>query len=228
MGTITTAAVVERASNLLNDTTNVRWAIPELLMWISDAQREICLYKPDACVKTQVLNLVTGTKQMLPSDGVTLLDITRNMGTTGTVPGRSVRLVTREILDAQLPDWHNSTAAAEVKHYTHDRQNQKIFYVYPPQPAVSQGSLEISYSAIPSELTINDTITVDDTWQSTLINYTLYRAYSKEAEYTVNPQLAAAYYQAFIALLTGKTQAEVVGAPAAGGPPANPNVRGNA
>jgi hypothetical protein len=228
MGTITTQAVVTRVSNLLNDTTNVRWTVPELLMWISDAQREICLYKPDACVKTLVLSLAEGTKQALPSDGVTLLDITRNMGISGSVPGRSVRLVTREILDAQIPHWHSSAPSAEVKHYTHDRQNQKVFYVYPPQPSSGRGSLEVSYAAIPGELTISNTITVDDTWQSTLINYTLYRAYSKEAEYTINPQLAAAYYQAFIMLLTGKTQAEVVGAPAAGGPPANPNVRSTA
>ncbi|MCK2097522.1 DUF6682 family protein [Thauera aromatica] len=208
MATLTAANVISRVSTLLQDTTNIRWPVAELLQYISDAQREIVAFKPDACVKTAVSTLAAGTKQALPADGTTLIDITRNMGTNGTTPGRAPRLVTREILDAQNPNWHAGTPAAEVVHYTFDPQNQKAFYVYPPQPASGQGSLELIYAAAPSEVAQGGSLQLDDTWMPAIVNYALYRCYSKDAEYAANANLAVAYYQAFNAQMVGRTSAE--------------------
>ena len=58
-----------------------------------------------------------------------------------------------------------------------------------------------------------------------IVNYALYRCYSKDAEYAANAQLAAAYYQAFNAQMVGRTNAEMgsdVNRNSAG---TNPNVR---
>lgn len=220
MATLTTTPILTRVSTLLQDVTNIRWTKAELLTYLSDGQRELCVYKPDACVKTASMALVAGTRQTLPADGVAFVDVIRN--TTGSQ--RAPRSVSREILDAQIPNWHSSTPAAEVLHYTFDPQNQKVIYTYPPNTGT--GSLEVAYAASPVELTEGATLGVDDIWLPTLVNYVMYRCYSKDAEYAANAQLAVAYYQAFTTQVGAKTASEVavdVNRNSAG---TNPNVRG--
>ena len=217
--------VVTRVGQLLQDTTHIRWPLAEKLQYITDAVREVCFYKPDACAKTAVVNLVAGTKQGLPSDGTTLIDIVRNMGVGGATPGVAPRAVTRKILDAQIPDWHKSAASAEVKHFIFDPQNQRVFYVYPPQPATGQGSLELVYSAEPGNATENGTLDLDGTWLPAIVNYALYRCYSKDGEYAANANLAAAYYQAFNAQMVGRTNAEQAADINRNSAGTNPNVR---
>ena len=126
------------------------------------------------------MSKVAGTKQTLPSDGVALIDISRNFAADGTTPGRAVRPVKRAQLDKNLPDWHNAAATLDALHYTYDRQNPKVFYVYPPSNAV--GKLEIIYGASPADATLVSTISIDDTWQTALLNYMVFRCLSKEAE----------------------------------------------
>lgn len=218
--------VVTRVGQLLQDTTHIRWPLVEKLQYITDAAREVCFFKPDACVKTTVVSLVAGTKQGIPADGTTLIDIVRNMGVGGATPGAAPRAVTRELLDAQLPGWHASTASAEVNHYTFDPQNQKVFYVYPPQPSSGMGSLEVAYSAEPSNATEGGTLDLDSTWVPAIVNYTLYRCYSKDAEYAANASLAVAYYQAFNAQMSARTSAEQASDVNRNSAGTNPNVRG--
>ena len=74
MAAIQVNDVVTRVSQLLQDTTHTRWPLAEKLQYITDAAREVCFFKPDACAKTSVVSLVAGTKQGIPSDGTTLID----------------------------------------------------------------------------------------------------------------------------------------------------------
>lgn len=221
MAALVTTPIVSRVSEILQDTENFRWTLPELLSYITDAAREVCIYKPEACAKTATVTLVAGTKQSLPADGSVLLDVVRNMGVGGATPGRVPRLVSRDLLDAQNPNWHASTPAAEAKHYTFDPQSQKVFYVYPPQP-VTPGSLELVYAAAPVELTGGGTLPLDDTWLPAIVNYVLYRCYAKDAEYAGNSTLAVTYYQAFNAMLAGKTGSESLSDPARNSRSMNP------
>lgn len=225
MSAIQVNDVVTRVGQLLQDTTHIRWPLAEKLQYITDAVREVCFYKPDACVKTSVANLVAGTRQTIPAEGTTLIDVVRNMGANKTTPGAAPRAVTREILDAQMPGWHASTPAAEVKHFTFDPQNQRVFYVYPPQPATGMGSLEMVFTAEPSNATEGGTLDLDGTWLPAIVNYALYRCYSKDAEYAANASLAAAYYQAFNAMMVGRTNAEASADINRNSAGTNPNVR---
>lgn len=225
MAAIQVNDVVVRVGQLLQDTTHIRWPLAEKLQYITDAVREVCFYKPDACVKTSVANLVAGTKQAIPAEGTTLIDIVRNMGVGGATPGAAPRAVTRDILDAQMPGWHASTPASEVKHHVFDPQNQRVFYVYPPQPTTGQGSLELVYSAEPANATESGTLDLDGTWLPAIVNYALYRCYSKDAEYAANANLAAAYYQAFNAQMVGRTNAEMAADINRNSAGTNPNVR---
>lgn len=226
MGTITAQSVISKAQIILQDTTGIRWPDSELLDWLNDGQREIVLLKPNSYIKNLAVKLVAGTKQGLPADGVQLIDVVRNMGVTGVVAGRSIRITMREVLDAQLPDWHLATAAAAVKHYMYSLLDPKNFYVYPPQPTTNQGYVEIIYGAAPVDATLLGTITLDDIYQNVLIDYILYRAYSKDTEYAADQNRASQHQQAYIVSLTGKAQVELGTNPNSQAP-ANPNVTPN-
>lgn len=213
---VTVQSVIDRAQTVLQDTTGVRWpVVGELVLWINDAQREIALLKPDASATNSTITLATGTKQDIPSGGNRLLKVVRNMSAaSGGTGKRSVRLVDREVLDAQSPDWHDPTVtgdaahAAIVKHYVYDEANPRNFYVY---PGVSGSAyLEIIYSSNPTAVAQNDPLSIPDIFANAVMNYVLYMAYMKDAEYAGNAQRASSHYQLFTASVTGKAQIDAI------------------
>lgn len=216
---VTVQSVIDRVQATLQDTTGVRWpVVSELVLWVNDAQREIALLKPDASAKNETITLATGTKQTIPANGNRLLRVVRNMSAATNGTGkRSVRLVSREILDAQTPNWHDPTVTGDaahtsiVKHYIYDEQNPRNFYVY---PGVSGNSyLEIIYSANPTAVTQSDNLDVPDIYANSVMNYVLYMAYMKDAEYAGNSQRAANHYQLFTTTVTGKGQVDALTTP---------------
>lgn len=83
MGTILASAIINKAANQLTDSTNVRWTRVELLGWLNDGQRQIVLMTPASTNKVQTVQLVAGTRQSIPTDGWTLLEVIRSMGQIG-------------------------------------------------------------------------------------------------------------------------------------------------
>lgn len=215
-----TSVILSRATTLLQDPTFVRWPLLELFGYLSDGQKEVCIHKPNAYVKTSAVQLVAGTKQALPADGLVLIDVVRNMGANGSTVGNAVRNVAREILDSNSPGWHQVTASGVVKHYTYDAKAPKVYYVYPPQPNSSMHYVELIYGAVPADLVVptpsaqisdfaGTMITLDDIYAGALVDYVVFRAHSKEAEYAIGG-VADKYLQQFLARLTGKTTGEVM------------------
>lgn len=221
---ITAQSLIRRVVETLQDNTSIRWPVNELVRYMNDGQREIVLYRPDSMVTNGTLALVAGTKQSLPANGSKLIEVVRN--STGNK--RSVRLANREILDAQTPGWHALTGSAEVLHYMFDPRDPKVFYVYPP--ATASASLEIVYSALPTDVTepadgaiwsdVTGNISVPDIYGNVLQDYILYRAYSKDSEYAGNGPRAQAHYAAFANALGIEIKATVAVGP---NPVGNPN-----
>jgi len=208
---VTVESVISRVQTVLQDTTGVRWpVVAELVLWVNDAQREIALLKPDASAANETVTLAAGTKQAIPDDGNRLLKVIRNMSAaSGGTGKRSVRLVDREVLDAQTPDWHdpdNATGDAEhtniIKHYLYDEANPRNFYVYPG--VNGDAFLEIIYSANPAVVAQADNLSVPDIFANAVLNYVLYMAYMKDAEFAGNNQRASTHYQLFTAAVSGK------------------------
>jgi len=206
MGTLTVKSIIDRTSTLLNDVTKVRWNEAELLNYFNDGQREVVLHRLDAGAQNAIFPLVAGTKQTIPAGGISLIDVVRNMGSAAApAAGQSIRLIDREVLDAQSPNWHAAPSTGTVDHYIFDGRDPKNFYVYPQ--AGGTEAIEIIYSAAPADivpaggagtpLTGTEVIAIDDIYANAIADYILYRAYSKDAEYTANAQIAIAHYQAF-------------------------------
>jgi hypothetical protein len=205
--TIAAQSIIRRVVETMQDNTSVRWPVAELVRYLNDGQREVVLYRPDSMVTNATVALAGGAKQALPSNGSKLIDVIRN--TSGTK--RSVRMTVRNILDTQSPNWYNLTGVTEVLHYMYDPRDPKVFYVYPPA-ASSGASVEIVYSAYPTDITepadgavysaVSGNISLPDIYGNVLADYILYRAYTKDSEYAGNAQRAQAHYAAFQAALT--------------------------
>lgn len=220
---ISAQSIIRRAVETLQDPTSVRWPISELVRYLNDGQREVVLYRPDSMVTSTSRSLTTGTRQTLPN-GSKLIEVVRNTGGTK----RAIRMVNREILDAQTPGWHNLTGATDILHYMYDPRDPTVFYVYPP--AATGASVELVYAAYPADIVepadgalytaVSGNIALPDIYGNVIQDYILYRAYTKDSEYAGNAQRAQAHYAAFANALGIEIKATVAVAP---NPVHNPN-----
>lgn len=196
--------IINNALTVLNDPTGIRWPTAECLGWLNDGQREIVILKPEVGAKTAAKQLTANASiQSIPDDGIALLAVTRNLGaSSGATTGRAVRITSREILDSSNPDWHNAAnTLGYIQHYVYDPRNPKTFYVYPKAPS-SAWFVEMSYVAEPTNLSaIGNSLSIPEIYSQALIDYICYRAYSKDAEFAQNAQLAVAHYTAFTNVL---------------------------
>jgi hypothetical protein len=245
-----------RVSSQLHDISPqfTRWTQRELVAWLNDGQKAIAKYIPSACARTDAIKLATGTKQSIealpaasvkPGDGSVATDVyghylqavIRNMGATGETAGRAIRLVDREVLDVNDPDWH-SNSGTPINQYSFDPRTPKIFYVNPGVPASGAWWVEVSYLANPVEVpdtndygmngTDTTKISIDDKYIDDLVNYVLARAYMKDAEFAGNTNLAAAHTQLFTGSINAQVAALTGVNPNLRALPFNPNASPNA
>lgn len=198
MGTVTATTIINRAAFLLEDTSNTTWTRAELLSWVNEGQSQVVAFKPTANIVRQNLSLVAGTQQTLPADSTLLIDIPRN------VEGPAIRLVSRELLDAGPYDWHTARTSAVVKNFVYDADDSGSFYVFPPNNGA--GNVVVRYAKLPAVLTNEaQAIELEDGYQAALLNYVMYRAYSKDTDYVADATKAAGFYNAFKEALGGKS-----------------------
>jgi len=222
MAAVKVVEVVARAKTLLQDTTSVRWPLTELQLWLNDSYRDIINLRPDANTQTGTFTCAVGPRQNVTSvfsSALRLIDVVRNVAAASDKS--AIRLTNRNMLDDQRSTWYGDTPVVTVQHYMFDPRLPKEFLVYPPAAATAQ--LEIVYSSVPQGHSLTevelgnplttDTISVDDSYAGAILDYILYRAYSKDAEYAGNSQRAVAHLQAFQAALTGKGQVEAASQP---------------
>ena len=214
-GTITGANLLLRIEDTLQDTTNVRWPEAELLRYINDAQREIVNLRPESSADHSKVQLVTGTEQTIPDVALRLIKVVRNMSAAGgsATGKRAIRLVNRDILDTQEPNWHDPTVTGDAahgttpKHYVFDEDDPRRYYVYPG--VAGNAYVEIVTARSPTDLAnTSATIYVDDIFANAIIDFVLYRAYLKDAEFAGNAQRATGHYNLFAASLGAGDRAQ--------------------
>lgn len=222
--------IMERAAIILQDDGFVRWLPSELCSWINEGIKAIILAKPSAKTETRVLTLAKGTLQAIATVSgsptpLALISLTRNI--TATTPvrigGRTVRAVSGALLDAQEPYWHDPNQvrfAKEVRQYVYDEQNPLEFYVYPGNDGT--GQIEGVVSVLPTllaatgaanELASYDTdLTLPEPYSVPLLDYVLYRAFSKD-DTGAQPGRSMSHYSAFASALGIKIQVEGASSP---------------
>lgn len=202
--------VLRRASVILNDEDFVRWTKAELFDWVNDTAAEIVLRRPAARAVTGVVPLVAGTLQTLPASGLLLIDIIRNVK-ADNAPGRSVRRIDRQLLDDQMPTWHEMKQSDTIKHFTYDEASPTTFYVYPPAKAGVKAEI-IRSEAPPLVADDDDLVQLDVAYMSPLVAGLLYRAYAKDSEYA-NAGMSTGWFQAFSEALGVQNEVTNVASP---------------
>jgi hypothetical protein len=223
MGTVSADVIIKRASAELKDPAMKRWSLEQMTAWLGDAQREVCILKPESYVRTVNFECVAGTRQSLPIDGRFLIDVTCNLGLTLT-RGDAIRIIERENLDAMAPSWQASTGSSVINSYIYNRQVPKVFFLHPgPQAGVY---VEIQYAANPPDPQVesiddavaSETLVIDDTYLTAVNDYLLMRALGKDTDARDQVRSSEAY-QRFLNRLGLGLQAERAHDPNRNSPP---------
>lgn len=194
-------SILNTVARDLNDETSIRWTTGDLAGYFNDGQRDILSHRPDARNVAVDLALVAGPKQALPANGEKLIEVLHN--TTGA--RRAITKVDRRLLDTQVRGWRGLPGSTEILHFMYDEREPKAFEVYPP--AAVGANVAIEYAAVPTDIptpapgtttaAITGNLSLSDLFGNAIRNYVMFRAYSKNTEFTANPALAAAFYSAY-------------------------------
>lgn len=209
MATTKIVDLISRAEIITQDKTSVRWPKQEWLDWYNDAILFVVNRRPDKSVKNVNFTVdETNSKQSIPSDGIGLFTVTRNVSS-----GKPIREVSRNQLDDQYVDWHTRTAD-DIDHFIYDKRDPSSFYIY-PRPNSANHSIEITYPYTPTAITVSNfdtdtqVIGVDDSFVNPILDFMLYRAYSKDRDYSENAQRATQHYQVAENAIEQKTRSDV-------------------
>lgn len=216
MATTLVVDLIKRASDILHDETNIRWTKTELLSWLNAAQKAIVLQKPDTHVVNETFVCEAGvSKQSLPDNGLRLLEVVRNVASDSS--GEAISVISRDVMDTTVPGWHAATSSINIENYVFDERDPKHFYLYPPPNG--EAEVEIIYSKAPDLIEITNfgtdsqAIDLDDVYENVILDYMLYRAYSKDADYAKNGQQSLQHYNDFANALGMKMKADIVTSP---------------
>jgi len=206
--------IIDDVRTLLIDTLKVRWPDVELINWLNDAARQIVVMKPDSNPSTEEFTCVAGAKQTLPAGTVMLFDIPANTGADES----AVTFVSRKVLDSERPTWRNTAQSAISSYYMYDEWQRDNFYLYPP--ATVGSTVEVVLAKEPTKVTaLTDAFPLQDIYGPIVTNYIIWRAYSKDSDFSGNLPLTTSYYQAFVQGVTGKIASEEGEAPKRNLPP---------
>ena len=225
---ITASTILSRArTQLIDNGTTQRWTDAELMQWMADGCRTITAAVPSASFTTAIVSLVAGTLQTIPSNGHMLLAVSRNFDTTGLVPGRAIRLVPRDVLDAQNPNWHAAPASPQVQNYVFDPTMAEQYYVYPPNNGL--GKAEITYAVAVADFTDPTTVLpLSNVYQTALFDYVMFRAHQKDGDFSAGSEIAQGYFNSFTAFVGTNNTGQLENNPNQKMGGFNPQVRGAA
>ncbi|WP_027184454.1 DUF6682 family protein [Desulfovibrio inopinatus] len=206
--------ILVRAGRMVSDTERVRWTDADWLEFVSDGQRQIALMRPDSASVIETIALVPGSRQTIPEIGLRLLDVIRNMGESGQIPGTPISSVKRGMLDSFDRYWHVVPGPMSVRHFAFDDRTPRHFFVYPAIPFEGSVYVEVAYSRTPPECSATTaTLALADIYAVPLLEFVLYRAYASEQESTVAEAKAAVHLERFYASLNIKSQVDAAVSP---------------
>lgn len=198
----------------------IRWTDAEVIGWLNESYQQIVILRPDAGATSADVPLAEGHRQRLDDatsinlpDAHMILDVT---ATAGKRP-RAVRQSDLSMIDGLMPDWRRMPPTPFLERWVFDDRNPREFVVYPPAKAGT--TVEIVYSQAPephdpaANNVLDEAIKMPSAYEPAILDYLLYRAYSKDADSQANANRATAHYQAFATGIGGKSQSDTQASP---------------
>lgn len=129
--------------------------------------------------------------------------------------GALIRRVARTMQTAMSHLWEGETPEREVIEYMYDPRHPREFYVYPPNDGT--GIVRAIYTKLPPLLSTPEELgddldawaeqelPIDDVYAEAIAHFVLHRAYSKEAEWALDPVRAKQHFELYLELVNTKT-----------------------
>jgi hypothetical protein len=205
--TISVGPLLDSVSTTLLDTARRTWPLQsDLVPYLNEALAATAAIKPDMYTRQEFMTLVAGVSQVIPSDGVALLDVIYDQGT-----GRVVTQVDAGLLDEANRFWPSATQEVGVQHFAADPRDPRRFNVTPPNTGA--GSVQILYGAVPTVTgSSGEDIPISPNFMAPLISYVLFKCYAKNSK-KQDLTKAGAYKNDWGSMLGLKTKAQVAVAP---------------
>lgn len=193
-------AAPDPASNLAN------W-----LDYLNDAQRTVCILRPDALTVLESFRLAPGTRQSLPAGRVRLLDVTRNTGIDGNTPGDVISFVEKESQDMAHRSWHSAPVSTTVRDVMYaDKKDPLHFWVSPPVHDTQPVYIEAVMAKVPDTLDdITDPIELADVYAPPMQQWMLYRAHALATQSAGQFGRAQFYFSSFFNILGVKIRTDM-------------------
>lgn len=206
MSTLTLGYMVDLVEKKAQDEGNADFDVSELVGLYNMTLRLICSLVPRAYTLTESWQMVSGSLQAIPSNGIKLVDILKNMGTDGLTEGNGISLVDHEAMRKLVPNWSSETAAQEIQHYMRLADMDARFYVYPPSDGT--GYIQGIFSATPPTVVYdvagvwqNARIPLSDEFVPAIPDGMLFHAYDDDTDVPGTATRAQIYYGRFTQLL---------------------------
>ncbi len=209
---LTAQEILDAVARELNDSranpiAERTWKDDELLTFLNNGIRQIAVVRPDLAAKISTVQLVPGALQKLPDDGMRLLTVTRNRGSSGTSDGKAISLAERQSLDSSAPYWTASRSMV-VSNYVYDLRFGSMYYVYPGASDTTPVWIEIIYAAAPRLALMSDVVSLTELCLMPLKHWVKFECLNPERFDNASPAEAKAYYDKFFNELGIKTTSD--------------------
>lgn len=203
MANVTMKYITDLASEQLQDPSFDDLSESQLVAWGNMGSAQIAAFVPSACTVIESVKLAAGPRQTIAASGMVFIRAIRNMGTDGNTPGQAIIMVDNiEILNAFNMSWPTETQVAVIKEVVKDPVVEGVFWTFPPADGSSY--IEIERSDKPAPVIWDSAhawetvkIGITNEYIGALLDYILYRAYSRDADYPGNIEKATLHKQAF-------------------------------
>lgn len=215
--------ILERVTTLYNDKEYVRVPESHYLKFLDDALNQLVLSRPDAHVKTEVVKLKQGTRQEIPADGYTLIEIYMNKKKEEEEYSNyyPIAHVQREDLDyfSNWQSYKKKSSKDYIDEFAYDQRSPRVFWV---NPFVGEQDVYVEmdysygftkYGELPQDedgtwTTVEQMdIDVSDVFMGPIVSYMLYLLYSTDSTSQRDMSIATANQQAFYQALGVEYQA---------------------
>ena len=195
----TVADLVDRVlTQLYEEPTNpVHWSRAEIRDALDEAMgviyRMVTLSSSSSSLAKEFLvvedqSLDAGTKQTIPApSGAMFASVT-------DIAGRAPTQFSTASMNAVKPDWI-STTGENPRQFARDAVDPRTYWLYPGASAGQ--TAEVSYYTEPAPVSDSDPAPFESKYNQSLVDFALYRAYSKDTEYAGQNGRAAMHYQMF-------------------------------
>jgi hypothetical protein len=191
MATRRVVSLLADAQVILIDPDGTRWPRTELLNWLNEAYLSLIRVRPDLNTTAQTYVCAEGSRQTLSTQfpaALRLMDVVRNVAPASR--RRSVTRMTRQTFDMQARDWYALRPSIDVQHFVFDPRRPVEFSTFPPAALGAQLEVVFAQPLAPHVLTLGqlddpataEVIRVPDIYAPILLDFVLYRAFSKDAE----------------------------------------------